>query len=148
LCLQAYDQWEAEEAAAAQQLIKQQQKAKARGKAAAKGAKGGKGKKAAATPWSDDEDDGDDDVEMMDSEDEFVVSAEILYSDAWQLLMTQRVLGMLVILSRLHSKPDVAAADPVSSSSQLCQHASTTVGQTCMLHRQNKHVCCLLLSCF
>jgi hypothetical protein len=74
LRVQAYDMWEAEEAAAAQQLIKQQQKAKARGKAAAKGAKGGKGKKA-ATPWSDDEDAGDDDVEMMDSEDEFVVSA-------------------------------------------------------------------------
>ncbi|KAF6262252.1 DNA topoisomerase [Scenedesmus sp. NREL 46B-D3] len=65
--VQAYDLWEAEEAAAANQLVRQQQKAKARGKAAAKGAKGGKGKKA-ATPWSDD----DDDVEMMDSEDEFV----------------------------------------------------------------------------
>ncbi|WIA35043.1 hypothetical protein OEZ86_003534 [Tetradesmus obliquus] len=68
--LEAYDLWEEEEAAAAQQLIKQQNKAKARGKAAAKGAKAGKGKKG-ASPWSDDED-GDGDVEMMDSDDEFV----------------------------------------------------------------------------
>jgi hypothetical protein len=85
LCSQAYDQWEAEEAAAAQQLIKQQQKAKARGKAAAKGAKGGKGKKA-ASPWSDDGDDGDDDVEMMDSDDEFVVRARLGSGCAVQVL--------------------------------------------------------------
>lgn len=67
--MQAYDQWEADEAAAAAQLAKQQKNHKAKGKAAGKGKAAAKGKK--ATPWSDDEGVG----AMDDSEDEFVVSA-------------------------------------------------------------------------
>jgi hypothetical protein len=74
--VQAYDQWEAEEAAAAQRLVSQQRKHKAnvggKGKkgAAAAGKKGGK----KANPWSDGEADSDaGDMDLDDDDDAYVV---------------------------------------------------------------------------
>jgi hypothetical protein len=78
---QAYDQWEADEAASAAQLARQQQrhKAKAGGKggakggaaAAKKGGGAGAGKKA-ANPWSDGEDGSGDDM-LLDDDDFYEV---------------------------------------------------------------------------
>eukprot|EP00775_Hariotina_reticulata_P006914 gene6914-7130_t len=68
--VEAYDQWEAEEAAAAEQLAAQQRRHKAKAGKAPAGKGGKKGGKKAANPWSDDG--GSDPEDDFMDEDDFV----------------------------------------------------------------------------
>lgn len=90
---QAYNQWEADEAAAAEKLVAQQRRHKAKAGAGGKGKKGAAGagrkggaagaggKKAAAShPWSDDDEGGsEDDFDVVedDDDDAYVVSGNV-----------------------------------------------------------------------